>query len=109
VGATPELDAEARRLKAAAIHCRDRVVMPGLVDSHTHLVFAGNRLDDYEQRLQGKTYEEIARGGGGIKLSARQVHEAGVPELVAQARRFLKDFAAHGTTTLEVNTVTGCG
>ncbi|HEV2447563.1 MAG TPA: amidohydrolase family protein, partial [Candidatus Sulfopaludibacter sp.] len=50
VGRTPELEAEARHLKAEAIDCQGRVVMPGFVDCHTHLVFAGHRLEDYELR-----------------------------------------------------------
>ncbi len=104
VARTSALEAEARRLKAEVIECRGSVVMPGFVDSHTHLVFAGSRVADYEERLRGKTYEEIARAGGGIKLSARRVREASVSALVRQAEGFLKQFAAHGTTTLEVKT-----
>ncbi|HEV2352535.1 MAG TPA: imidazolonepropionase [Terriglobia bacterium] len=102
VGRTPELEAEARHLKAEAIDCQGRVVMPGFVDCHTHLVFAGHRLEDYELRLRGVTGPEIARRGGGIQLSARQVGAATQDELVAQAQTFLHQFAAHGTTTIEV-------
>jgi imidazolonepropionase len=101
-GGTRALEAKARRLKAEAIDCRGSVVMPGFVDSHTHLVFAGSRVSDYEARLRGKTYEEIAREGGGIKLSARRVRQASIDSLVRQAQGFLEQFAAHGTTTLEV-------
>jgi imidazolonepropionase len=104
VGQTRALEAKARRLKAEAIDCRGSVVMPGFVDSHTHLVFAGSRVGDYEERLRGKTYEEIARAGGGIKLSADGVRQASINSLVRQAECFLKQFAAHGTTTLEVKT-----
>jgi imidazolonepropionase len=104
VGSTRSLEAEARRMKAEAVDCRGSVVMPGFVDSHTHLIFAGSRVGDYEQRLQGKTYEEIARAGGGIGLSAQRVHEASVNSLVRQGEGFLTQFAAHGTTTLEVKT-----
>jgi imidazolonepropionase len=104
VGSTRSLEVEARRLKAEAVDCRGSVVMPGFVDSHTHLIFAGSRVGDYEQRLQGMTYEEIARAGGGIRLSAQRVHEASVNSLVRQGEGFLKQFAAHGTTTLEVKT-----
>jgi len=78
--------------------------MPGFVDSHTHLVFAGSRVEDYERRLAGASYEEIASAGGGIAYSARLVAEASPRGLEAQARRFLREFAAHGTTTVEVKT-----
>ena len=76
--------------------------MPGFVDSHTHLIFAGSRVNDYELRLRGKTYEEIARAGGGIQSSAQKIRKAGVSSLAQQARKFLDQFAAHGTTTVEV-------
>ena len=104
VGPTRSLEAEARRLKAEVVDCPGSVVMPGFVDSHTHLVFAGSRVEDYEKRLQGKSYEEIACAGGGIRLSAQRVREASINELVRQGEGFLKQFAAHGTTTLEVKT-----
>jgi imidazolonepropionase len=104
VGRARDLRAEARRLKARTIDCRGKVVMPGFVDSHTHLVFAGSRVDDYEQRLRGRTYEEIAAAGGGIGLSARLLRQASPGALVAQAAGFLGQFAAHGTTTVEVKT-----
>jgi len=104
IGKTSQLAGEARRLKAESINCRGRVVMPGFVDSHTHLVFAGNRVDDYERRLRGATHEEIARAGGGIAFSARLLRGATKRYLVAHANRFLKEFAAHGTTTVEVKT-----
>ncbi len=102
VGSTRSLEREALRLHAEAIDCRGHVVMPGFVDSHTHLIFAGSRVNDYEMRLRGKTYEEIAQAGGGIQSSAQKVQKAGVSSLVQQAGRFLNQFAAHGTTTLEV-------
>ena len=104
VGRTRELEGTARQLKAHNIDCRGRVVMPGFVDSHTHLVFAGSRVEDYVRRLEGATYEEIARAGGGIRLTARLVAEASPPSLVRQALRFLDEFAACGTTTAEVKT-----
>ena len=102
VGSTRSLEREALRLRAEAIDCRGRVVMPGFVDSHTHLIFAGSRVNDYELRLRGKTYEEIARAGGGIQSSAQKIRKAGPSSLARQARRFLDQFAAHGTTTVEV-------
>jgi imidazolonepropionase len=102
VGSTRSLEREALRLRADTIDCRGRVVMPGFVDSHTHLIFAGSRVNDYELRLRGKTYEEIARAGGGIQSSAQKVQKASVLSLAQQARKFLDQFAAHGTTTVEV-------
>ncbi|HUI40736.1 MAG TPA: imidazolonepropionase [Terriglobia bacterium] len=104
VGRTRDLAGRARQLKARTIDCRGRVVMPGFVDSHTHLVFAGDRVEDYERRLKGATYEEIARAGGGIRLTARRVAAASPESLVRQALGFLKEFAACGTTTVEVKT-----
>jgi imidazolonepropionase len=102
VGSTRSLEREALRLRAEAIDCHGRVVMPGFVDSHTHLIFAGSRVNDYELRLRGKTYEEIAQTGGGIQSSAQKVRNAGVSSLAQQAAGFLHQFAAHGTTTVEV-------
>jgi len=104
VGSTRDLRGEAQRHKACAIDCRGKVVMPGFVDCHTHLVFAGSRVDDYEQRLRGRSYEEIAAAGGGIGLSARLLGEASPRALAAQASAFLQQMAAHGTTTVEVKT-----
>jgi imidazolonepropionase len=104
VGSTRSLESEARRLKAQWIDCRGRVVMPGFVDSHTHLVFAGSRVDDFERGLEGRSYQQIAQQGGGIRLSARLLHQATEDELIEQAGCFLRHFAAHGTTTIEVKT-----
>jgi imidazolonepropionase len=78
--------------------------MPGFVDCHTHLVFAGQRLDDYEARLRGKTLKEIAQKGGGIQYSARLLRQATPKALTERAHQVLKQFAAHGTTTVEVKT-----
>jgi imidazolonepropionase len=102
VGGIRELAAEARRLRAREVDCRGGILMPGFVDSHTHLIFAGNRVDDFERRIRGATYLEIAAAGGGINQSARLVREATERALVRQAKSFLEQFAAHGTTTVEV-------
>jgi len=102
VGSTHSLERQALRLRAEVIDCQGHVVMPGFVDSHTHLIFAGSRVNDYELRLRGKTYEEIAHAGGGIQSSAQKIRKAGVSSLAEQARKFLDQFAAHGTTTVEV-------
>src|SRR6266567_3916553 len=104
VGSTRELKAEARGLKAQWIDCLGCVLMPGFVDSHTHAVFAGSRVEDFEQRLQGRSYEQIAAAGGGIRHSARLLRQATREELTERASRFLRQFAEHGTTTIEVKT-----
>jgi imidazolonepropionase len=98
------LESASRNIKARTIECRGRVVMPGFVDSHTHLVFAGDRVQDYERRLEGMGYEEIARAGGGILHTARLVAAATPETLRVQAFGFLSQFAAYGTTTVEVKT-----
>jgi imidazolonepropionase len=102
VGTTRSLEREALRVRAELMDCQGRVVMPGFVDSHTHLIFADSRVNDYELRLHGKTYEEIARGGGGIQSSAQKIAKASILSLAQQAARFLDQFVAHGTTTVEV-------
>lgn len=102
VGPTRNLERQAARIKARDIDCRHRVVMPGFIDSHTHLIFARSRVEDFERRVRGQTYEEIARAGGGIPLSTRQLRTASPKTLVTQAKRFLAQFAANGTTTVEV-------
>jgi imidazolonepropionase len=93
---------EARRAKK--IDVGGRVVMPGFVDSHTHLVFAESRAAEYEQRIAGATYEQIAKSGGGILSSVRKLRAASTADLKSQAHKHLRSFAAHGTTTLEAKT-----
>ncbi len=78
-----------------------RVVMPGFVDSHTHLVFSQPRLLDYEMRIRGADYHQIAVAGGGILSSVKAVRNAAPEELETQARRAIQNFARHGTTTVE--------
>jgi imidazolonepropionase len=78
-----------------------RVVMPGFVDAHTHLVFAGNRLDDFERRARGETYQQIAKAGGGIWSTVEKTRAASELDLLAQARRHAEWFLRCGTTTVE--------
>lgn len=87
---------------AEVIDLQGKVVMPGLVDSHTHLIFAGDRVEEWEQRLAGKTYQEISAAGGGIMSSVRAVRQASRADLVALARPRLERLLAHGVTTVEV-------
>ncbi|MGH9466243.1 MAG: imidazolonepropionase [Terriglobales bacterium] len=82
--------------------CRGLLLTPGLCDSHTHLVFAQPRLGDYERRLAGATYAEIAASGGGIRSSLEGVRAATEATLIAQAQHWMRRARAHGTTTIEV-------
>lgn len=78
------------------------VVLPGFVDAHTHLVFAGSRVDEFERRISGATYLEIMAAGGGIMSTVRATRAASLDQLVAEARPRLARMLAHGTTTAEV-------
>ncbi len=84
------------------IDASNRVVMPGFVDPHTHLVFAGSREDEFESRLRGATYMEIMAAGGGIMSTVRATRAATLPQLIAPSRERLDRMLAHGTTTAEV-------
>jgi imidazolonepropionase len=84
------------------IDATGKTVLPGLVDSHTHLIFAGTREDEFEQRLQGESYREIAAKGGGINATVRRVREASKADLKELARRRLDRMLAFGITTVEV-------
>lgn len=78
-----------------------RVVLPGFVDSHTHLIHAASRAEEYELRIAGASYEEIARKGGGILNSVKKLRAATSDALKKRAHHALKQFAAYGTTTIE--------
>ena len=79
-----------------------RWVTPGLIDCHTHLVYAGDRAGEFEQRLMGASYREIAEAGGGIVSTVRATREASEDELVGQSRRRLDALLAEGVTTVEI-------
>jgi imidazolonepropionase len=78
-----------------------RVVMPGFVDAHTHPVFAGNRADEFEMRAAGKSYQEIAASGGGIRSTVLKTRAASEDELFVASRRYSEWFLRSGTTTIE--------
>jgi len=84
------------------IDCEGRWITPGLIDCHTHLVHAGDRANEFEMRLAGATYEEVARAGGGIVSSVRSLREASEDELVSQTLPRLDALMAEGVTTVEV-------
>src|SRR5208283_1750582 len=89
------------RRTVTEIDCAGKVVLPGFVDSHTHPVFVGPRLVDFEKRVEGASYEEIAAAGGGIRSSLEAVRKAAKTILAARVLTTLHDMACHGTTTVE--------
>ena len=101
-GAAAALPARAQELAAEVIDAGGDLVTPGLVDCHTHLVFAGDRAAEFEQRLMGASYEEIARAGGGIVSSVRATRAADPQALLAQSLPRARDLVGDGVTTLEV-------
>nr|WP_195164871.1 imidazolonepropionase [Mesorhizobium sp. NBSH29] len=100
-GPQAELPAEA---EAGAIitDCEGRWITPGLIDCHTHLVHAGTRANEFEMRLAGATYEEVARAGGGIVSSVKSLRAASEDELVAQTLPRLDALINEGVTTVEI-------
>ncbi len=83
------------------LDARGKVVMPGFVDPHTHLVWAGDRAAEFEMRLQGKTYMEIMDAGGGIASTVRATRATAPQELLVQTRQRAQGMFRHGTTTAE--------
>lgn len=87
--------------RISEIDCAGRVVVPGFVDSHTHPAFISPRLVDFEKRIGGSTYEEIAEAGGGIRSSISGVRKASKNALSNEIGASLRQMALHGTTTVE--------
>src|SRR5438132_792647 len=94
---------EIEKLSAGAeiVDAAGKVVLPGFIDAHTHLVFAGNRLEDFEARARGETYEEIAKAGGGIWSTVEKTRAASGEDLFDQAQTHAEWFLRCGTTTIE--------
>jgi imidazolonepropionase len=99
VGPTAELPAQPP--DTPVIDATGKTVLPGLIDSHTHLIFAGTREDEFEARLQGLSYQEITARGGGINASVRRVRTASRQQLKDLARRRLDRLLGFGVTTVE--------
>jgi len=99
VGARSEI--ERRAQDAEVVDAGGQLITPGFVDAHTHLVFAGNRADEFEKRCAGMTYQEIAAQGGGIRSTVRKTRAATEDELVTSGSRYARWFLRGGTTTIE--------
>ena len=101
VGPRRKIERTAPARRAEKFDLDGRVVLPGFVDSHTHLIFPASRAEEHELRIQGATYEEIARKGGGIRSSVALLRKAGADSLKSRAKENLVRFLANGTTTVE--------
>jgi imidazolonepropionase len=101
VGASKQIEARGDARQAEKLDVGGRVVLPGFVDSHTHLIHAASRAEEYELKIQGASYEEIARKGGGILNSVIKLRATSAKALKTRALAALEEFAAFGTTTVE--------
>ncbi|HEX3470116.1 MAG TPA: imidazolonepropionase [Silvibacterium sp.] len=97
----PRADVEPQANDAEIIDAGGRLLTPGFVDAHTHLVFAGNRADEFEKRCAGTTYQEISAQGGGIRSTVRKTRAATEDQLFATASHHAQWFLQGGTTTIE--------
>jgi imidazolonepropionase len=95
-------DAPAGLEAPEAVDCMGRLITPGLIDCHTHLVYAGNRANEFEQRLNGVSYETIARQGGGIMSTVKETRIATDEQLLAESLPRLAALMAEGVTTVEI-------
>jgi imidazolonepropionase len=101
VGSRAKVERHESARHAEKLDVGGRVVLPGFVDSHTHLIHAASRAEEYELKIQGASYEEIARKGGGILNSAKKLRAATAETLRQRARAALEEFGSYGTTTIE--------
>jgi imidazolonepropionase len=101
VGTRAQVEALPEARAAEKLELGGRVALPGFVDSHTHLIHAASRAEEYELKIEGASYEEIARKGGGILNSVKKLRAATSEALKKRAAAALKKFATYGTTTVE--------
>jgi imidazolonepropionase len=102
VGASADIPSEQRRDCADQLDCDGRLITPGLIDCHTHHVYGGNRANEFEMRLNGASYEEISRAGGGIASTVRATRQSDHEALFDSAKRRLQSFMNEGVTTVEI-------
>jgi imidazolonepropionase len=98
-------NSEAEKFKAKAdelIDVKDKVVLPGLVECHTHSAFTGSRANEFRERLNGKSYEEIAKGGGGINTTVQSVRNSSSQEIFNDTLKTINYFISRGITTVEI-------
>ena len=100
VGTLQDIESSIEK-NCTVIDAGGRVVLPGFVDAHTHPVFAGTRVDEFEDRSRGATYQEIAARGGGIQSTVNKTRAASVDELIEAGKRYSNWFLSGGTTTVE--------
>ena len=86
----------------AVLNLNGKIVLPGLVECHTHTVYTGSRVDEFRKKLQGVDYEQIAKSGGGINSTVRSVRNSTFEEIVADAKPRIENFISQGITTLEI-------
>src|SRR3546814_9744129 len=102
VGARDDVPAEAVAVTTRVHHANGALVTPALIDCHTHLVFAGERIAEYEQRLEGASYAQIAQAGGGINATVQVTRAASEDELLAQSLPRARALLGDGVATLEI-------
>ena len=104
VATGPTPDGAAQPASRATLDASGKLVTPGLVDPHTHRIWAGDRAAEFEQRIAGATYSEMMAAGGGIAFTTRATRAASLDQLIALGRQRLDVVLAHGTTTVEIKT-----
>ncbi len=104
VAAGPSTDLLSQYPAEDKLDAGGRVVMPGLIDPHTHAIWAGDRAGEFEMRLEGRSYLDILAAGGGILSTVTHTRQASLDQLKAETLPRLKEMLAHGTTTAEVKT-----
>lgn len=105
VGKSEHLDEEIKKkgyIIEEMVSLENKTLMPGFIDSHTHLIFAGNRSNEFSRRLEGATYVEIAQEGGGILSTVRATREASFEQLIENAQVLIKNAIKHGTVAFEI-------